>query len=96
MGYTGRMSKSNIITTWIEALNNETLQDSLNYLNKKLKTNYNLSRLGDWRRGYRSVPPKVYRQMLEDSLEYAIKKSGGKIPTIKLKALVRSLLPPKR
>jgi len=96
MGYTQVMSKNNIVITWIEALGNETIQESLNVLNKKLKTKYNLSRLGDWRRGYRPIPPKVYRLMLEQAIQHAIEKHGGTMPKVKLKALIRSLLPPNK
>jgi len=67
-------------------------------INADLGTEYDINRLGQWRRAARSIPEEVQNWMLRVSLAHAIAKCGGIAPfaDADLDRLATMLCPPTR
>lgn len=92
---------SNLVTTFIaaETSNGEPITLALNALNECLGSNYNLSRLGDWRRGDRSIPQPVQNYMLKMCIHHVLTQQIGAMVMLisdeQLDAIADALTPPK-
>jgi len=97
-----KSTKINLIETWITAAKNHVhgygVKDALGELNQTLGKNYDINRLGKWRRGYEAVPQPVQDYMLRDVI-YDVLADAGLVTApdeVMLDRIAAMLTPPVR
>lgn len=74
------INENNIVEHWIKAKsgNNDLLATIASQLSELVGTRITASRLGEWRRGDRSMPRNVQRAMLAEALPCILTEAGIK------------------